>query len=168
MKINNIELNNPIVLILERKSEISKVDKKEYFSYFVRATFRGKEKIINFMPKLNPGDADRKTMSDKASYDVLADVFGDELKANLYAYDELFEGGKVFMSYLAVYDDGEECIVCKVKPTQASDRQLMETYVCNRRRALQKQRAEARAAAGLAAEESDAKEPEGETATQSA
>ena len=92
---------------------------QEYFSYFISAKIRGKEKRIGVVPPDNGG------------YEVLDIVFGNEMSAELvlkpYEIKDDKTGQVLKGNTYAVrsYDENGEEYECSIKPFRASDKALL-------------------------------------------
>ena len=91
-------------------------DGKEYFSYFIKGTVRGKDVRVAIIPP------------DKGGYTVLDIVFGNEMKAELtltpYEIKDESTGRVVKGNTYGVRtaDENGEIYECKVKPFRDSDK----------------------------------------------
>ncbi len=94
-------------------------DGKEYFSYFIKGTVRGKDVRVAIIPP------------DKGGYTVLDIVFGNEMKAELtltpYEIKDESTGRVVKGNTYGVRtaDENGEIYECKVKPFRDSDKTLL-------------------------------------------
>lgn len=104
------------VIMVER--ETFKVGEKEYFSYFIKGTIRGKAIRLAVTPP------------DKGGYTVLDIVFGDALKAELTIkpFEIKGEDGSVIkgntFGVKSVDEDGK-VYECPIKPARQSDKALL-------------------------------------------
>ena len=109
-------------IVVER--ETFKLKDKEYFSYFVTGTVRGREVRAGVKPPDNGG------------YAVLDIVFDDALSAELTVkpFEIKDESGNVIKgntySVRSVGDDGK-VYECTVKPARASDKTLLNMLLDN-------------------------------------
>ena len=95
---------------------------QEYFSYFINAKIRGKEKRIGVVPPDNGG------------YEVLDIVFGNEDKAELTVQKMTMTDAKGKESSYVKYgvksvDEDGKIYECKIKPFRGSDKDLLEMYL---------------------------------------
>ncbi len=91
---------------------------KTYFSYFIKGQVRGKDVRVQVMPP------------DFGGYQVLDIVFGDAMAAELVVvpYEMKDDSGKVLTGNtyaVRSYDENGEIYECKIKPSRASDKALL-------------------------------------------
>ena len=105
--------------------EIYEKDGKQYFSYFVKATIRGKEVKITVAPQ----SANSATV-DRGGYTVFDIVFGNENKLELITTPfEMKDAtghiikGKTFS--VKSVDENGQVYECQVKPFKSSDKALL-------------------------------------------
>ena len=105
--------------------EIYEKDGKQYFSYFVKATIRGKEVKITVAPQ-----SANSTTVDRGGYTVFDIVFGNENKLELITTPfEIKDAtghiikGKTFS--VKSVDENGQVYECQVKPFKSSDKALL-------------------------------------------
>lgn len=107
---------NESKIMVERETFVS--NDKEYFSYFIKGTIRGKEVKIGIIPP------------DKGGYTVLDIVFDDAVSCELVTtpFEMKTESGQVIKgNTYTVKSVGEngEVYECQVKPARTSDKALL-------------------------------------------
>ena len=103
-------------IVVER--ETFKLKDKEYYSYFVKGTVRGREVKAGVIPP------------DKGGYVVLDIVFGDAMSAELTIkpYEIKDDGGNVIKGNtygVKSVDEKGKVYECTVKPARSSDKTLL-------------------------------------------
>ncbi len=107
----------PTGLKVYRRPFKSKRTGKVYDSYFTKGKIRGKDVEISLAPP------------DRKGYELLSIVFGDAKSVDLYSTDGKMrnsEGQYVnYTTYEVRAFEGDEVYSCKVKPENASDKQML-------------------------------------------
>lgn len=103
-------------IVVER--ETFKMKDKEYFSYFVKGSVRGREVKAGVVPP------------DKGGYVVLDIVFGNAMSAELTVkpYEIKDDGGNVIKGNtygVRSVDENGKVYECTVKPARSSDKTLL-------------------------------------------
>lgn len=108
---------NETIILVER--ETFEMEGKEYFSYFIKGTIRGRDVRASVIPP------------DKGGYVVLDIVFGNAMAAELVVKpfeikDEKTKKVVSGNSFAVVsYDENGEMYECAVKPYRQSDKALL-------------------------------------------
>lgn len=103
--------------------EIFEKNGKQYFSYFIKGTIRGKDVRILVTPP------------DKGGFAVLDIVFGNEMQADLitnpYEIKDDATGNVIKGNTYAVrsVDENGEVYECAIKPFRASDKSLLNMLI---------------------------------------
>ena len=109
--------NKNVSILVER--EIYEKNGKNYFTYFIKGTLRGKEFRLSVMPH------------DVGGYAVLDIVFGNAMTAELaitpFEITDSASGRVISGNTLSVvsYDEDGESYECPVKPARKSDKALL-------------------------------------------
>lgn len=109
--------NKNVSILVER--EIYEKNGKNYFTYFIKGTLRGKEFRLSVMPH------------DIGGYAVLDIVFGNAMTAELaitpFEITDAASGRVISGNTLSVvsYDEDGESYECPVKPARKSDKALL-------------------------------------------
>ena len=109
------KIKNPIKV----ERETFEMDDKQYFSYFIRGTVRGKDVKVAIVPP------------DKGGYVVLDIVFDGAMEAELVVipYEMKDDNGKTIKGNnyaVRSYDDDGTVYECKVKPFRYSDKNILD------------------------------------------
>ena len=111
---------NVSTILVER--ETFEMEGKEYFSYFIKGTIRGRDVRASVIPP------------DKGGYVVLDIVFGNAMAAELVVkpFEIKGEDGKVVSGNtfaVVSYDENGEVYECAVKPSRASDKAILNMLI---------------------------------------
>ena len=113
---------NKINKIMVEREPFQK-DGKNYFSYFIKGTVRGKDIRVLITPP------------DKGGWQVLDIVFGDAMQAELElkpyemkneATGEVIKGNSYAVKSV---DENGEVYECKIKPLRSSDKMLLNMLI---------------------------------------
>ena len=109
------KIKNPIKV----ERETFEMDGKQYFSYFIKGTVRGKDVKVAIVPP------------DKGGYVVLDIVFDGAMEAELVVipYEMKDDNGKTIKGNtyaVRSYDDDGTVYECKVKPFRYSDKNILD------------------------------------------